>query len=115
MKRDIDIIRKIAFALENENGFVRGVEGVSDTEFRFNGVLMIEAGLVDGVSDWGRSREPTQAPETVLLKRLTWRGYEFLSLAGENKVWEEAKATILRPGATWAFSLFFEWLKQHAG
>jgi hypothetical protein len=41
----------------------------------------------------------------VELHRLTWEGHEFLDATRDSKVWKLAKEKVLKPGASWTFSL----------
>ena len=53
-------------------------------------------------------------PSAAAIVRLTWAGHDFLDSSRDNKIWKLAKEHVIKPGASWTFSLLLEWLKQEA-
>ena len=110
MKRDMDLIRQIlqsAEALEFEDGEPPELYQAKTTNEAYQIAIMKDAGLVDAdVDSTGRS------PSGATVIRLTWAGHDFLDSCRDNKIWEMAKEHIIKPGASWTFSLLSEWLKQ---
>ena len=108
MTRDMDMIRKILAEVE-----ARGIEHpdpVTDPNFAYQVALMKEAGLVDAAvveDDFG-------LPRTANVIRLTWDGHDFLDASRDSKIWKMAKEHIIKPGASWTFSMLVEWLKLEA-
>ena len=114
MKRDMDLVRKILLALEEqESGFAEHkfkVEGYSEDEVGYHVLLLMEAGLVHGVdmTHLG-SKNPVAAPS-----RLTWQGYEFLDAARNDTLWNKAKGKVKEIGGSVAFSTLSTLLKKLA-
>ena len=94
MKRDLDLVRKILFALEgHDSGFAPStleVDGYSEEQVGFHVVIMDEAGLLKGseTTPWD-----AVSPQGTA-QRITWEGYEFLDAARSDKIWEKAKKKI---------------------
>lgn len=107
MKRDMDLIRRILFTLEeHEHGFAPKleIEGSSEKQIGFHVLLMGEVGLLiveDATGTAGRS------PEALPI-RITWNGYEFLEAARDPSIWETAKKNVWEK----AGGLTFEILKS---
>ncbi len=106
MKRDMDLVRAILFALE-ELPFDGGplelkIEGHSPEEITYHVMLLDEAGLIkafdfsgDEFTDWRPSH-------------ITWAGHEFLNAARDSGRWNKAKALVKEKGG----GIVFEVLKQ---
>lgn len=110
MNRDMDAIRKILFAVKEANQAVSKVDGVEDDVFKFNAMLLIEAGLVLGASQpSGRSSSPV--PAATLIRRLTWEGYDFVDSIEDDDIWQKAKQKVLNPAGSWTFSILSEYIK----
>jgi hypothetical protein len=71
--------------------------------------LMKDAGLVDADIDTIGS-----IPCNATIIRLTWVGHDFLDSSRDNKIWKMAVEHVIKPGASWSFSILVEWLKQEA-
>jgi hypothetical protein len=91
MKRDMDLVRKILLAMEeNPDGFFNGIpaiKGYSADQVGYHVYLMLQAGLVEGsdVTPCGR-QSPVAIPSC-----LTWQGHEFLDACRNERVWAKAK------------------------
>ena len=98
MKRDMDLVRKILLAIEdNPSGFAPKdiqVEGYQQEEVAYHVYISIEAGLIDGVTS---TSFHSKGPEAIAT-RLTWAGHDFLDAAREPRRWQEAKRLIGRIG-----------------
>jgi hypothetical protein len=112
MKRDMELVRKIlqgAEALDYEQGEPPERYRAGTPEEAYQIALMKDAGLVEA------DIETTNGiPSEATITRLTWAGHDFLDSSRDNKVWKMAKEHVIRPGASWTFSLLLEWLKQEA-
>ena len=89
MKRDLDLIRAILLAIEQDPGRYSDpeVQGATEDELRGHVELLVDAGLVT-------PRPATPANKYLFAgHRLTWAGHEFLSTAREEKRWALAKKT----------------------
>ena len=100
MKRDMDLVRKILFALEEHpHGYPPdklNIEGYDEETIGYHVLLMIEAGLLEGREDnvLGIDRNsPSAIPE-----RLTWLGHDFLDASRDPSRWEEARGIFSKLG-----------------
>lgn len=97
MKRDMDLIRAIALAIEDEpSGWAPSpltVEGFTEQQVGYHALLMIEGGLAVGVDDTSFGGSPSGT-----VTRLTWEGCEFLEAAREPSRWEKAKTIFAKVG-----------------
>lgn len=98
MKRDMDLVRKILFAIEEmETGYVQKrleIAGYSAEEIGYHVYIMAEAGLLIGpdVTTYGSS-SPNAIPS-----RLTWDGHDFLDACRDESRWNEAKGVFTKMG-----------------
>lgn len=111
MKRDMDLIRRIALEVEKmEYGFALGDmkdEGVDEATFAMHVVWMKEAGLIAAsVQEYASA-----TPPKVRVQRLTWAGCEFVDAIRNDTIWKKAKASVLKPGMSFTFDVLKEWLK----
>ena len=98
MKRDMELIRELLFAVESHDSpetYIQvSIEGRSEEEINYHLLLLKDAGFIEAVvmeSLGGVMVQPL---------RLTWSGHEFIDAARSNKVWEGAKAFALRTTGT---------------
>ncbi|MDD2728191.1 DUF2513 domain-containing protein [Malikia sp.] len=108
MKRDMDLIRRIAFAteaLENRQT-LDALDGVDPATFAQHVVWMKEAGLIEAVISEYMGTEDS----LVMVQRLTWQGCDFLDAARDEGLWSKAKATIIKPSASFTFGVLKDWL-----
>mgnify|MGYP000216801145 CR=1 FL=1 len=109
MKRDMDIIRQIAFATEllDAGESLDTLEGISEEVFSAHVKWMKDAGLVDA-----HVLKVTSVVYGAMVLRLTWEGCDFIDAARSDTLWAKAKETVLRPSASWTFDILKEWLKS---
>jgi len=106
MKRDMDLIREILISIEDNPQMdgtrefyfstpeEMGFPNQSADELAYNYSLLVEAGFVDGgnTAFW-----------PLVVRRLTWKGHEFLASIKDKGIWEKTKARIKDlPGVTLA-------------
>ncbi len=97
MKRDMELIRKILFYIE-ENGdsetLIRqwDIEGHNFKEVSYHVKLLVERGLVNG-RDSGISQYLLWYADS-----LTWEGHDFLDAIKNDTIWEKVKAGIKSKG-----------------
>jgi len=94
VKRDIDLVRKILFKIEqHEHGMAPrplSIEGYTDEQVGYHVHLMGQAGLLEVADVTNRgSRSPEAVPVSM-----TWAGHEFLDAARSDTVWSKAKERI---------------------
>jgi hypothetical protein len=72
--------------------------------------LMRDAGLVEAaITD-----DSAGAPVGYQIFRITWTGHDFIDAMRSDTVWEKARHHVLKPAATWTFSVLLEWLREEA-
>ncbi len=87
MKRDMDLARRILFALEEaplDEEVDLDLDGVSQVEISHHVMLLNEAGLIEAQDHTGFVGSNWQP------KRLTWAGHEFLDASRDQGRWEKA-------------------------
>ena len=111
MKRDLELIRKILIAIEeNPKPQFQGelsVEGYDDETLMFHVSLLEESGFIDAVI----SKDGTGEIVNVFPNHLTWAGYEFLELARNNSVWEKSKKVLKEKSISVSVAILSELLK----
>ena len=108
----MDLIRQIlinAEARNFENGEPHELFQASTPDEAYQIALMKDNGLVEG-----DITTTNLIPSEATIYRLTWAGHDFLDAARDNTIWKIAKEKVLKPGASWTFSILTEWLKQEA-
>jgi hypothetical protein len=108
MKRDMELIRLMLLSFESDEELPE-VGKYPLEERLYNLKLMSDAGLIEA-----HFIPETGVPKGVTILRLTWPGHDFLDSTRDSKIWKKALDHIVKPGASWTFSLLMEWLKQQA-
>jgi len=109
MKRDMEMIRQILIDVEAHDSAKPCLQ-VDDANAAYQIALMKEAGLVEAII----LEDGQGLPRAAALLRLTWSGHDFLDSSRDSKIWKMAVEHIIKPGASWSFSILSEWLKQEA-
>ena len=117
MKRDMDLVRKILFAIEGAPYAMLGIDlkldGYSTEDVQFHLELLDEANLLRMAPESYRSAQELPKP-----MRLTWEGCEFLDAARNDDIWHKAKQALLPIGG-FAFEilkpLLVDLVKQQVG
>lgn len=111
MKRDMDLIRRIALEVADMDfGYALTSledEGVDAAKFGIHVIWMAEAGLIKAAIQEFQSGEPPK----VQVSRLTWAGCEFVDAIRSDTLWNKAKQSVLKPGMSFSFDVLKEWLK----
>ncbi|EMN7207540.1 DUF2513 domain-containing protein [Vibrio parahaemolyticus] len=103
MKRDMELIRKLLLTME-ENPRQLEVEGYDKNQVKYHGLLLIEAGFLDGnVSD--TLANTSVVPSFVSVNRLTWDGHEFLDNIRKEEVWNTIKTQFKDASISTVFSI----------
>ena len=111
MKRDMDLVRKLIFALEDSNhGFAPHVEveGYTEERIGYHYYIMLQAGLIKGSDMTSMGCPSPQAMPTSL----TWAGHEFADAARSDTIWEKAKKTIKEKVGSASVGLVTEYLAK---
>lgn len=109
MKRDMDLIRRIAIEAEDlpARHILTALDGVDADRFFVHVAWMKEAGLLmASITEY----QSNDAPR-VHVHRLTWAGCEFLDAARNDTTWNKVKDKVLKPGMSFTFDLLKEALK----
>lgn len=108
MKRDMDLIRRIALEAAElpYDRSMTGIDGIDEATFGAHVIWMEEAGLIKAGIQEFQSGEPP----SVRVRRLTWEGCEFADAVRSDTMWRKAKENVLKPATSFTFSLLREWL-----
>jgi len=101
MKRDMDLVRRIALAVEDlpPGEMLNGLDGIDRAVFSAHAIWMEEGKLAElHIAD-------------ASIKRLTWDGCDFADAVRNDKLWDKAKETIIKPASSFTFSIIKDWLK----
>lgn len=97
MKRDMDLIRDILIRIEDDpkmdgtrefyfqTAEEMGFPNHSSDEVAYHFSLLVEEGFVDGAAS---------AFLPIIVRRLTWRGHEFLANVKDAGIWGKTKARV---------------------
>jgi hypothetical protein len=107
MKRDMDLIRQIVLAVQTAPGPIFKVEGIDQQDFNVHTQLLEEAGLIVASLSKGQMGIPNKAA----IFRLTWAGHDFADSITDDTLWKKAKDNVIKPSASWTFSILLEYLK----
>lgn len=105
MKRDMELIRKILFKIEdtvdNVAEYNLEIEGYTLDQVAYHCSILHEGGYIhaykgnyagDGLYSFG-------------VGRLTWEGHEFLDKIREDTIWSKTKDTIVEKGLPFVFDI----------
>jgi DNA-binding transcriptional ArsR family regulator len=110
MTRNMDTIRKIVLAVREAEGIVSHNElsDITEQEFSFHAQLLDEAGLVYAALSPEQGKKPAKH---AIIFRLTWAGHDFADSIVDDTLWRKAKENVIKPTASWTFSILIEYLK----
>ena len=108
MKREMDIVRDIVFAVRDSSEPIDGVPGIPPDVFAYHAQILKEAGMIEAALIPNDGKQPAIAARVF---RLTWEGQDFADAASDDTVWKKAKDNILKPAASWSFAILLEYLK----
>ena len=98
MKRDMELVRKILFEIENKyvSKMLVGlqIEGYDQATVAYHCKIMYEAGLIS-------EYKPQYASDELcifFIGSLSWEGNDYLDKIRDNSVWNKTKATIKEKG-----------------
>lgn len=97
MKRDMDLVRQILFAIEerpvDEDEIDIAIDGRTANEVNYHLEILMDAGLIK--ADYDQNLRGDYMWNSI---RLTWDGHEFLDAARDTKRWEKAKGAMAQAG-----------------
>ena len=112
MKRDMDLVRKILLAMEAQPGArFKGrlfLEGYTYDQTGFHVLLMIQAGLIEGID---ATTHDSFGPEGIPTQ-ITWAGYDFLDASRDDSRWDKAKEIVKEMGSSVSFDVLKSLLVQ---
>jgi hypothetical protein len=112
MRRDMELIRRIALTLEERPGGFRPAEvkfeGFSPEEVGYHAYLMLQGKLAEGADVTALGVGPRQA----ILTGLTWDGHEFLDAARDESRWKKAMVLVQEKGGAVTLSVLTEILNS---
>ena len=98
MKRDMELVRKILFAIEEQYVdriiYNLDIEGHTMAEIAYHCKILHEAGLV---SDYG-SKNADDHIYIFAVSSLTWDGCDYLDKVRQDTVWNKTKDVITKQG-----------------
>jgi hypothetical protein len=94
----MELIRKIMLDVEGSGNLQGNVEGYHMDVLNYHKALLIEAGLLEGKSAMPLSLMPTDIPQAVIIKGITWQGHDFLEAVRADTKWHKIKGFLADAG-----------------
>jgi hypothetical protein len=114
VRRDMDLIRKIAFIVEASalglDSESITIDGYSPAQIGYHCELMNESGLISTIDTQCLS---SQFP-TFFINRLTSKGHDFVDVARSDTLWQKAKTTISSTVGGVTIDVMIRFLKAQA-
>ncbi len=113
MKRDMDLVRKIVLAIEEQpHGHSEEfkLEGYTGEQIGYHLHLMLEADLINGSDITGLSDLSPQA----MVSSLTWKGHEFADAARNETFWNNARKAVQEKAGSVGIGVLIEYLQSLA-
>lgn len=105
MKRDMDLVRKILFEIEetvdNTVEYNLTIEGYTMEQVAYHCALLFEGGYIHNYKGQNGSGELY----AFGVGRLTWEGHDFLDKIREDTIWNKTKDIIASKGLPFAFEV----------
>jgi hypothetical protein len=115
VKRDMDLVREILLKVEatppQELGGKFRMPSQNGPIVMEHLAMLIDEGFLDGKA---LRADQSNAPVTVVVTRLTWKGHDFLDAARDDNNWHKAKRTIAEKGGSFTMEILVELLKSFA-
>ena len=108
MKRDMELIRKILLAAEEDcsGGLQPTIEGHAEEEIQYHVGLLRQAGLINSINASSLDRE------SYIITGLTWEGHDFIDAARNETVWRKALHIFTERGGGMTFELMKQLLTK---
>lgn len=105
MKRDMELIRKILFKIEdtvdNVAKYNLEIEGYSMDQVAYHCSILYEGGYIYAYE----AQYGGNVIYSFGVGRLTWEGHDFLDKIREDTIWKKTKETISYKGLPFAFDI----------
>ena len=100
MKRDMDLIRKILFIVEQKKPFEvicnLSIEGYDIQEIAYHCEMMYQAGLIKYY--YGEGCDNYDGVLSFQVQDLTWEGHDLLGTIRQDTIWNKTKKTLADKG-----------------
>jgi hypothetical protein len=114
MKRDMDLIRKIAFAIEDSSSAIDSnslaIDGFTQEQIAYHCELMNESGLLHAIDV---SHLQSKFAE-FQINRLTAKGHDFTDAARSDTIWKKATTKIASTVGGVTIDVLIQYLKTQA-
>jgi hypothetical protein len=97
MKRDLELIRKILLAVEDDREPL-SILDEDQSMICYQVSLLIDCRFVEGKVAWGPGVGGRIAPMTCFITRMTMAGHDYLDSVRDPKVWERTKGKLEKVG-----------------
>ena len=108
MKRDMDLIRKLALHIESTASECLSsaikLDGFTDEQIMYHCQLMSDAGLIESTPSMQRDVRYSD----LIIFRLSWSGHEFVDAARNDTIWNTVNEHVKKT----AISVTFDGLKS---
>lgn len=105
MKRDVNLVRKILFALEAIESYDDPVKDLLEEESResisYHVLIMTEGGLIESIEQ----TKTFNSRACFYATRLTWEGHEFLDASRNDNIWNKALSEIGTKGGSFTLDI----------
>jgi hypothetical protein len=114
MRRDMNLIRKIALAIESSGSAINSellqIEGYTKEQIAYHCELMNESGLIVA-----NDTQTMQTPHPSFhINRLTSKGHDFVDAARSDSVWNKATTTVATTVSSVSIDVLIRYLKSIA-
>ena len=97
MKRDMNLIRLVLLAVQDDAQFNGSAAGYTDDQIKYHQALAIEKGLLKG-KVLKYSDDDGDIPGAVHVQGLTWDGHDFVDAIASDANWIKVKVFLLDGG-----------------
>ncbi len=108
MKRDLDVIRQILFAVENGAKGQISIPELDNDTVAYHVRMLIDANFIAG------SVSRDRGGLLALVSHLTWDGHDFLDAARDDDRWTKTKTAVKEKGGSVAFDVVKQLLSSLA-
>ena len=100
-KRNFDLIREILFVIENSPPNQPVVSNQLNIDGYDFGVIFLHVEMLKGAGFIEADTQRTlSGGGAILIKQITWKGYEFLDNARNDNIWKKVKAEAEKKGSS---------------
>ena len=121
MKRDMELVREMLFAIEDGGGWFPGadslkIEGRDEDNIRYHLAILVDADIVHRETMTvykGRGLSAVKISDRPGSYRMTWAGHDFLDTVRDPEVWKRTKSGASKLGGL-AFGAFKDMATAYA-